>query len=210
MVRSGALPDNHNSLLDSLASAQRSVDGMMAPFRAMSNWMGQVERIGGIHPVQDVGTGVISGFQQVLNNPKRNDGEFNMAIGEKQGALAASTTWFTPGVKMLGHEVNFVLGAPELQANQHRVLAVMHTHPMREHMGTNQFSVPDIQQANALQESAGKDQTVRSYLLTPDNKLLVYTPNERRQHPNGEEAGHFDKQGNFVLTNKRYEFLRHS
>jgi hypothetical protein len=83
------------------------------------------------------------------------------------------------------------------------VVAVMHTHPFEKGMDGEHFSVPDKEQADQLQRD-NPNKTITSYLLTPDNKVMIYIPKESKEHPNGEEVGFFSKKGDLIVTNKKF------
>jgi hypothetical protein len=168
----------------------------------MKHYAEKIRTVGNLHEIPNAATGVKSAFESVLNDRDRNNGEFQWAIGEKDGKLFLSPGRFTPPVgRLIGYElhasktVDMGLG--------YRIIGVIHTHPNEKDMDTEHFSEIDIDQADALRGN-NPNIILRSYLLTPDNRILVYTPKEKHEHPNGEEAGFFLKNGVFVLTNERF------
>jgi hypothetical protein len=87
---------------------------------------------------------------------------------------------------------------------EYKVVGILHTHPYEKDMDCENFSSIDISQAQTIQ-NADNSTTVRSYLLTPDNWLLVYPPKENNEHPKGEKIGFFTKTGGLIVTNQKYK-----
>jgi hypothetical protein len=158
-----------------------------------------------LHEVSNDAQEVVSDLKAILNDPNRNKGEFSWAIGTKGGKLYGSSASFTPseGKSIDGSEIHGSADLAKMELGEYQITAVIHTHPDQKDMDTNNFSSEDISQADELQGMYGG--SVKSYLLTPDNHLLVYSPKHKKEHPKGEQIGFFLKSGQFICTNDRYK-----
>jgi len=173
--------------------------------RDAQDYLKKVKFTGSIHDVTNEAQEVLSDLKAVLNDPDRNAGEFQWAIGKNDEKLAGSARLFTPsGGKFIDGSEKHASITASLQGKGFGIVDVIHTHPNEPGMATNNFSEDDIMQVGVLQ-GMNPRQNVRSFLLTPDNYLLVYSPSDSKEHPKGEEVGFFLKNGQFVCTNDRYK-----
>jgi hypothetical protein len=158
-----------------------------------------------VHEVSNDAQEVMNDLKAILHDPNRNKGEFSWAIGAKDSKLYGSNASFTPteGKSIDGSEIHGSANLAGMELAGYRITTVIHTHPDEKDMGTNNFSTWDKAQADQLQGMYGGN--VKSYLLTPDNHLLIYAPKDSKEHPGGEEIGFFLKNGHFVCTNERYK-----
>jgi len=163
--------------------------------------------IGPAHEIQTTPEqGVINQFHGWLNDPRRQQGEFNAAITKDGAHVMESSGFFgKSGAHVAGYELHLTPGLTQLNLMGHEgknEIALMHTHPSEPGMDGENFSAPDIAQAQMIQ-SQHKDSKVHSYLLTPNNVLKVYDPSDRA-HPNGQIVGNYRPDGTFE-PNKGYK-----
>jgi hypothetical protein len=173
------------------------------------------EKIGQPHEIKNEGAAVLEASQSVLDSDKRNVGEFNFAIGKKDGKLWISSIWYNDGLKQGDHELHSPKGIEELKAMKVEPIVLGgHTHPRREGMGYMIFSDNDLLTANredGMQHMtiASGGGTFKSFLLTPapENKLLLYSADYQSEALTHEQAlkvgrivelGHFLKTGKFI------------
>lgn len=182
------------------------------------------DRSGSVHPIPSVGKAVLETYKSVLNDPRRNIGEFNFAIGEKDGKLYESSLWYNPGFKFGEFEMQETVGVTELKDHGMRVTDFGHSHPYRKGMGYDIFSEPDLTTAHKLDGDIhvgpfSGSGTFKEFLLTPapDNKLLLYCADfndKASNHPAAEkegrivELGRFSGTGQFVPDEKQSKLLK--
>jgi hypothetical protein len=168
---------------------------------------GHVEFHPGVNQVDSPGNSVIDSFRGMLQDPRRNDGEFQFAIGQRDGKHFAANRYYEPKIyDHNGYERHLNPLAPALEIARLAVDTLQHTHPNHEGKATGEFSEPDKNQADTFQ-SHQPGITVRSFLLTPQNIVKVYVPKETvpGKPNNGEVVGHYDKTGHFTVTNPKYK-----
>jgi proteasome lid subunit RPN8/RPN11 len=170
--------------------------------RTVEDW----QNLEGHHEISSVDKCVVDEFRSILKDPKRNEGEFQWAIGEKDGKLFCSNRFFSPtSVNVDGYDIHLAATAA-MQLSHFRVVGVLHSHPNAKGMDSAHYSQPDLYQCDLLQ-SISPNFEVKSYLLTPDNHLLAYSSNRKGIHPHGEEVGFFLNDGIFVSTNREFDDL---
>lgn len=162
-------------------------------------------------------------YASLLNDPKRNSGEFNFAFGEKDGKIYMSRVWFNPGVASDGSEIQEPLGAKELSDMGMQVLSADHSHPLHKDKAYWTFSPDDMRAGQKFDGDLHKirflnqDKHFMQCLLTPapDNKLMFYDANYNvpdadyiEGAPRIKELGHFSEEGKFVPNLKERDLLK--
>jgi hypothetical protein len=157
---------------------------------------------GEIQEVPSLGSGVLGSCKSLIDDQRREKGEFNIAFGRKgKGPLTTSHTWYSETAETPKEypELHFSMGVIELaHIHKYQVNTTLHSHPGRKNFA--EFSAEDVSQANAL--------NVKSFLLLPaagGNKLLMYSPDmnvatheEAIAQKRIVELGHFANGGRFI------------
>jgi len=165
----------------------------------------------GIHEVPSAGGEAISQFKSVLNDPRRNQGEFQMAVGHKgkEKQEHATDFVFQPGkVDADGGETHTNPGAARLQLTGHKLDALIHTHPpgIPGKSDPDHFSELDKLSIDGMRVS---NPEAHGFLLTPapKNEVVIYPANDPTKFPNGEPVGFITKNGQFFLQKPEYQEL---
>jgi hypothetical protein len=168
--------------------------------------LGQFETFGPVKEVIGVPAAVIDHLRAVLHDPRRNKGEFQIAVGLKDGKHFSSSRYFEPSaLETFAYERLTSEGLSDLQISGYGIKALIHAHQCGEGKDATHFSNADIEQADSLQ-TGRPDIAVQIYLLTPapENIVIVYSPNVKDKLPLGEAVGFFAENGNFVVRNDKY------
>lgn len=182
------------------------------------------ERSGSVHEIPSIGKALLDTSKTILDDPKRNVGEFNFAIGEKDGKLYESSLWYNPGVKIGPYEMQETVSVNELKNEHIKPIMFEHSHPYRKGMGYDIFSGPDLATAQKfdgdihLTRFSGSG-TFKEFLLTPapENKLLMYAADYNDKaltHQDAEkegrivELGHFSADKTFVPNQEQSKLLK--
>ncbi len=166
---------------------------------------------------RDTPSAIVGEFRRILSSPERNSGEYHGAISKVEQRTFGSGLFFGKGFDFAGHEwhggeplaaiaqlkrdaVAYGLGKMQHggKLESFSIAAILHSHPDRKDGNYDpwNFSKPDMDCADA--------NDVPSYLLRPDNSVLLYKPHSGDRK--GELVGHFDKSGAFVPEPKFAQF----
>lgn len=150
---------------------------------------------------------VIGEFRRILAEPNRNVGEFSGAVADIGGHVFGSGMHYGAGFEYAGSQYHLELANAFSQLKQaatiyglspmkqgglksFEILAILHTHPdLKDGKHDPQVFSPDDMRC------ADKN-GVPSYLLRPDNSVIVYTPHSKK--PAGELLGRYNSDGSFT------------
>jgi hypothetical protein len=168
--------------------------------------LGQFETFGPVKVVASVPVAVIDHLRLVLHDPRRDKGEFQIAVGLKDHKYFSSSRYFEPSaVETFAYERQTSEGLSDLQISGYAIAALLHSHQSAGGKDASHFSNADIEQADELQ-AMHLEIAVQSFLLTPapENIVLVYSPNAKEKLPMGEAVGFFASSSNFEIRNDKY------
>jgi|GEM_PF-2657198 len=169
--------------------------------------LGQFENFGPVKEVASVADAVVDHLRQVLHEPRRGKGEFQIAVCSKDGKHFSTSRYFEPSTtETFAYERQTTEGLADLQISGYQIEAVIHSHQETEGIDATHFLNADVEQADRLQTEHG-EASVRCYLLTPapENIVIVYSPNYKEKLPLGETVGVFIENGNFEVRNDKYQ-----
>jgi len=191
------LVDREQSLNDAIDRAAELIRGKL----------GQFENFGPVKEVTSVAAAVVEHLRQVLHEPRRGKGEFQIAVCSREGKHFSTSRYFEPSnTETFAFERQTSEGLSDLQISGYFIEALIHSHQDTEGTDATHFSNADIEQADKLQ-SEYTDVAVRCYLLTPapENIVIVYSPNYKEKLPLGESVGVFHENGDFEIRNEKYQ-----
>ena len=168
--------------------------------------LGQFEKFSPVREVVSASAAVIDHLRSVLHDPRRNKGEFQIAIGTRDNRYFSSSRYFeTSTFETFAYERQTAQGLSDLHVSGYAIEVLVHSHQSGEGKDATHFSNADIEQADALQ-AVHSQVLVRAYLLTPapENILLAYVPSAKDKLPMGEAVGFFAPNGNFEVKKDKY------
>ncbi len=168
--------------------------------------LGQFETFGPVKEVTGVHAAVIEHLRSMLHDPRRDKGEFQIAIGIKDKKFFSTSRYFEPSsVETFAYERQTSEGLADLMVSGYTIAALIHSHQSTNGKDAAHFFNADIEKADELQ-GLYHHIAVQSFLLTPapENSLLVYSPNVKEINPLGEAVGFFAANGNFEVKNSNY------
>ncbi len=173
--------------------------------KSITDYISKVQKVGSYHEISSPAQAIIGELRSILNDPNRDKGEFEFAIGSKSNKFYESGRHFTPSTeKINGYELHPALGSLEMMTNGTKIISPVHSHPYEKDADPWHFSNTDKDQAEFL-HAQNPNVPIRAFLLTPNpkNQVLIYNAGDKA-NPNGEEVGHFEN-GNFIVTNDKYK-----
>ncbi len=116
--------------------------------KQLRDYIDKWEVSGEIHEVKSVPKAILETYSSLINDPRRNQGEFNFAFAQVGDKIYMSRVWFNPGVKDGNSELQEPLGIRELE-NRFRgqpmtILAHGHSHPLSKDKAYWNFSPDDL------------------------------------------------------------------
>lgn len=168
--------------------------------------LGQFETYGPVKEVTSVADAVVDHLRQVVGDPRRGQGEFQIAVGRKDNKHFSTSRYFEPpAAETFAYERQTSEGLSDLQVSGYAIEALILAHQDGEGKDPSHFSTADIELADKLQMEHS-EASVRCYLITPapENIVIVYSPNYKEKLPLGETVGVFGPDGSFEVRNDKY------